>query len=50
MHVDGSVYDTSVEFDGTVDVYRVFFSAFEKRDLEVRLNICTRELIKNKFW
>ena len=27
-----SAYDVSVEFDGRIDVYRVFFSAFEKAD------------------
>ena len=32
-----SVYDMSVEFDGRFDVYRVFFSAFEKADIQLKI-------------
>ena len=41
-----SVYDVSVEFDGRFDVYRVFFSAFEKADIQLKVKTCNNELKK----
>ena len=41
-----SVYDMSVEFDGRFDVYRVFFSAFEKADIQLKIKACNNELKK----
>ena len=41
-----SVYDVSVEFDGRFDVYRVFFSAFEKADIQLKIKACNNELKK----
>ena len=41
-----SVYDVSVEFDGRFDVYRVFFSAFEKADIQLKMKACNNELKK----
>ena len=39
-----SVYDMSVEFDGRFDVYRVFFSAFEKADIQLKIKAYNNEL------
>ena len=36
----------SVEFDGRFDVYRVFFSAFEKADIQLKIKACNNELKK----
>ena len=41
-----SVYDVSVEFDGRFGVYRVFFSAFEKADIQLKIKACNNELKK----
>ena len=41
-----SVYDASVEFDAMVSVHKVFFSAFEKADLEMKLAKCRTEIKK----
>ena len=41
-----SDYDVSVEFDGRFDVYRVFFSAFEKADIQLKIKACNNELKK----
>ena len=42
-----SYYDVSVEFDGRFDVYRVFFSAFEKADIQLEIKACNNELKKS---
>ena len=42
-----SDYDVSVEFDGRFDVYRVFFSAFEKADIQFKIKACNNELKKS---
>ena len=36
----------SVEFDGRFDVCRIFFSAFEKTDIELKIKACNNELKK----
>ena len=41
-----SVYDVSLEFDGRFDVYRVFFSAFEKTYIQLKIKACNNELKK----
>ena len=41
-----SVCDVSVEFDGRFDVCRIFFSAFEKTDIELKIKACNNELKK----
>ena len=41
-----SVYDVSVEYDGRSDVYRVFFSACEKADIQLKIKACNNELQK----
>ena len=39
----------SVEFDGRFDVYRVFFSTFEKADIQLKIKPCNNELKKLDF-
>ena len=41
-----SVYDVSVEYDGRSDVFRVFFSAFEKANIQLKTKACNNELQK----
>ena len=41
-----SVYDVSVQFDRRFDVYRVFSSAFEKADIQLKIKACNNELKK----
>ena len=42
-----SVYDVSVEFDRRFEVYRVFFCAFEKADIQLKIKTCNNELKKS---
>ena len=35
-----------LEFDGRFDVYRVFFSAFEKTYIQLKIKSCNNELKK----
>ena len=41
------VYDVSVEFDRRFEVYRVFFCAFEKADIQLKIKTCNNELKKS---
>ena len=46
MSAVGHLFMVCLEFDGRFDVYRVFFSAFEKADIQLKIKAYNNELKK----
>ena len=46
MSAVGYLFMVGLEFDGRFDVYRVFFSAFEKAEIQLKIKACNNELKK----